>query len=122
MSANSEVEKSPLDVVKWIAAIVLLVAAIAGYYLYSAEYLLYSVLAAVVLFAVAGLVAANTVKGAAFVVMLQEANIERRKVVWPTRQETIQTTLIVVVVVLIMGVILYVVDSLLSWGVSAVIG
>jgi preprotein translocase subunit SecE len=122
MSANSEVEKSPLDVLKWLTTIALLAAAIVGYYLYSSEYLLYSVLAAVALFVIAGFVGASTVKGKSFVVMLQEANIERRKVVWPTRQETVQTTLIVVVVVLIMGLILFCVDALLSWGVSSVIG
>jgi preprotein translocase subunit SecE len=71
---------------------------------------------------VAALIAAQTVKGSAFLVMFKEARNEIRKVVWPNRQETLQTTMIVVAVVLIMALLLWGLDSLLSWGVSLLIG
>ena len=47
---------------------------------------------------------------------------EIRKVVWPTRQETTQTTLIVVAVVLVMALLLWGLDSLLGWLVSMIVG
>jgi len=67
-------------------------------------------------------VAATTTKGRAFLVLLKEANIERRKVVWPTRQETTQTTLIVIAVVILVAILLWGMDSLFAWVVSSVIG
>ena len=47
---------------------------------------------------------------------------ELRKVVWPTRQESVQTTLMIAVVVLIMALLLWGLDSLLLWGVEALTG
>ena len=54
--------------------------------------------------------------------LAKEARVEIRKVVWPTRQETTQTTLIVVVMVIFVGLILWALDSTLSWSVSGLIG
>ncbi|MBP5143215.1 preprotein translocase subunit SecE, partial [Pseudomonas chlororaphis] len=53
---------------------------------------------------------------------VKEARTEIRKVVWPTRQETTQTTLIVVAVVLVMALLLWGLDSLLGWLVSLIVG
>jgi preprotein translocase subunit SecE len=61
-------------------------------------------------------------QGKAFMQLLKEANVERRKVVWPTRQETTQTTMIVVVVVVLMALVLWGLDSLLGWLVSLLVG
>ena len=47
---------------------------------------------------------------------------ELRKVVWPTRQESVQTTLMIAVVVAIMALLLWGLDSLLLWGVEALTG
>ena len=122
MSADSNIQKSPLDIVKWILAIALLAAAIVGNYLYASEPLLYRVLAVVVLMLSSVGVAFTTIKGQVFLQFLKAANLERRKVVWPTRQETTQTTLIVVVVVVLMSLVLWAVDSLLSWLISLLLG
>jgi preprotein translocase subunit SecE len=53
---------------------------------------------------------------------MREARSEIRRVVWPSNQETTQTTLVVLVLVLIFALILWGLDSLLSWFVSSVIG
>ncbi len=95
---------------------------VAGNSYYSEESLLYRVLALLALAFVAGFVSFQTARGQAFFVLFREARLEIRKVVWPTRQETTQTTGIVVVVVLVMGLALWAIDSLLSWIVSGVIG
>ena len=84
--------------------------------------MLFRSIALLVLAGIAGFIALQTAKGAAFFTLFKEAKSEIRKVVWPTRQETIQTTLIVTAVVLIVGLFLWGLDSLLSWGVSGVIG
>jgi preprotein translocase subunit SecE len=64
----------------------------------------------------------QTEKGAWAWNLAQEARVEVRKVVWPTTQETTQTTLIVVGVVILVALILWAMDSSLSWGVRGVIG
>jgi len=69
-------------------------------------------------------VAAQSQKGGAFFLFLKEADIERRKVVWPSHQEAVQTSLMVIVVVIIISLFLATVDwaigtavrSLLSGG------
>ncbi|OMH39008.1 preprotein translocase subunit SecE [Motiliproteus sp. MSK22-1] len=122
MNAKADSSESKLDSLKWIVVALLVAAGVIGNSYYSDQSLLYRVLALLVVAAVAGLLALQTTKGKAFFDMFKEAKTEIRKVVWPTRQETVQTTAIVVVVVLIVGILLWAIDSLLSWLVSGVIG
>ena len=122
MSVKAEAKDSRFDLVKWLVVAALVLVAVVGNQFYSAEPILYRVLALVAVAAVAGFVAFQTSKGRAFGVLLKEARIEIRKVVWPTRQETTQTTLIVVVVVLVMALLLWGLDSLLGWLVSMIVG
>ncbi|MEK9649175.1 MAG: preprotein translocase subunit SecE, partial [Gammaproteobacteria bacterium] len=70
----------------------------------------------------AGWIAAQTSKGSAFVSLCMDARTEIRKVVWPTRTETTHTTMIVVVAVIIVAIILWGLDSFLSWLISLIIG
>ena len=122
MSADKNIQKSPLDIIKWILAIAFLAAAVVGNYMYANEPLLYRVLGVVVLMLVGVGIAFTSSQGKNFWELLKGANIERRKVVWPTRQETTQTTMIVVVVVILMSLVLWGVDSLLSWLISFLLG
>ena len=71
---------------------------------------------------VAGFSAAQTSKGSALFELAIGARTEWRKVVWPTKQERNQTTLIVVAVILLMSLILWGIDSLLSWGAAQIMG
>ena len=123
MSGNSDTAtEGRLDGLKWGLVAVLVFAGAYGNYYFASESLLIRVVGLIVLALVAGVVALQTVKGGAFWTLIKDAKTEIRKVVWPTRQETLQTTLIVVAVVLIMGLILWALDSLLGWIISAVIG
>jgi preprotein translocase subunit SecE len=106
----------------WAAVAVLVAAGVYGNSYFAAESLLYRVLALVVLAGIAGWLASRTAKGKAFIQLGLEARTEIRKVVWPARQETTHTTLIVVVVVLIVAVILWGLDSTLSWLITMMIG
>ena len=122
MNAKAENKDSRLDILKWSAAAILAAVAVVGNQYFSAEPLLYRVLGIVVLAVAASFVALQTAKGGAFFTLVKEARTEIRKVVWPTRQETTQTTLIVVAVVLVMALLLWGLDSLLGWLVSLIVG
>jgi preprotein translocase subunit SecE len=111
-----------LDWLKWLIVVALVAGAIYGNWYYSAESVLYRVLALLVVAVVSALIAARTEKGAAIVELAIGARTEWRKVVWPTKQERNQTTLIVVVVILLMAIALWGIDSLLSWLASIVMG
>ncbi len=120
---NLRLEASPyVDTLKWVIVLAFIAVGVIGNSYYAGESLLYRVLALVALATVAAGVALTTQKGAAFREMLKEARIELRKVVWPTRVETGQTTAIVVVVVLIVALVLWALDSLFAWIIASLIG
>ena len=123
MTGKAEIDQeSRMDGFKWTASVALVIAGVVGNSVYSGESLLYRVIALLVLAAIAGLIALQTAKGKSFWQLIKDSKTEIRKVVWPTRQETLQTTLIVVAVVIVMGLILWGLDSLLGWIVSSLIG
>jgi preprotein translocase subunit SecE len=122
MSAKIEANPGRYDGLKWLLVIFLVALAVVGNYYYSAESVLYRVLAILAIAVVAGFFAISTEKGKQFTGLLSDARIEIRKVVWPNRQEWTQTTIIVVVFVLIVALLLWIIDSLVSWLVSGLIG
>ena len=122
MNAKVESSSSAVDTLKWLVVLTLVSVGVVGNYYFSAESLLYRTLALLVLAVIAGWFALQTTKGQAFATLVAEARVEIRKVVWPTRQELTQTTMIVIVFVLVVALILWGVDSLIGWIVSGVIG
>lgn len=125
MSGKADVDSDSVerfDGLKWAVVVLLIAIAIGGNYYFSADSLLYRVMGIVVLGVVAAMAAFQTAKGRVFWRLLKDAKAEVRKVVWPTRQETVQTTFVVVLVVLVMGFLLWCLDSLLGWLVSSLIG
>lgn len=122
MTLKAEAQDSRFDLLKWLVVVALVVVGVVGNQYYSAEPILYRVLVLLVLAGVAAFVGLQTGRGKAFFVLAKEARAEIRKVVWPTRQETTQTTLIVVAVVLVMALLLWGLDSLLGWLVSLIVG
>jgi preprotein translocase subunit SecE len=121
MNAASETPKSGFDRVKWLLVFVILSLAVVGNYLYELT-ALEKAIAIVVLVVIAGAVAAQTHKGRTFINFAKESRTEVRKVVWPTRQETMQTTLVVLVATLIMGLLLWGLDAILLRVVSFLTG
>ena len=113
---------SPLDWMKWLLVIVLVSAGVVGNWYYQDQSLLYRVLALIVLAGLAAFVAVQTEKGRAAWQLMKDARNEIRRVVWPKRPETVQTTGIVLVLVVVFGLILWLLDTILSWIVSNVIG
>jgi preprotein translocase subunit SecE len=122
MNSNIETQKSPLDVVKWVLVVAVVSAAVVGNAIYSDESLLYRVIAVLVLSVVAIGIALTTDQGKRFSQFVRMAWSEVKKVVWPTREETRQTTVIVIVAVFFVGLILYFLDMLFGWLVKLLIG
>jgi preprotein translocase subunit SecE len=115
-------QSASFDWLKWLIVVALVGAGIFGNWYYQDQSLLNRVLALVAMAAVAVAIALQTGRGRVIWALLKESRVEIRRVVWPTRQETTQTTLIVVLLVLAFSLILWGLDSLLSWFVSKVIG
>jgi preprotein translocase subunit SecE len=122
MSVAIEDKQYRLDWLKWLVAALVLGGAIYANWYYGAESVLYRALGMIVAVAVAGFVAAQTEKGVAIIGLAVGARTELRKVVWPTKQERNQTTLLVGAVILLMSLILWGIDSLLSWGAAQIMG
>ena len=111
-----------LDLVKMVVAVLIVVAAVVGFYIYrdqSAPLRVAGLLAATGIAAWIGL---QTEPGRSLWDFIREAQVEVRKVVWPTRKETTQTTLLVIAVVILAALILWGLDSALGWAIRQVIG
>ncbi len=125
MTAQAHSQESSLsafDSFKIVLSIALLAAGVVGFYWYPEYSLLYRTLALVGVVLVSAGLFFVTAPGRAFWSFFQEARMELRKVTWPTRQETIHTTLMVVVMVVIVGLILWLLDSLFLWLVRLLMG
>ncbi|GMG88659.1 preprotein translocase subunit SecE [Biformimicrobium ophioploci] len=122
MSANVEAKEFRMDGLKWLLVAILVGAAVAVNTLFAQYPLLYRSLAILALSLAAVAVAVKTAKGDAFWNLLRDAQTEVRRVVWPTRPEAMQTTLIVLVFVVIMAIILWALDAGLGWAASKIIG
>ena len=116
-------KSSSSDMVMWILAALVLGGGLYGFVYFEGQAMtLIRVVGLVAAVGVALAIASRTTKGREGFSYVREVDVERRKVVWPTRQETVQTTLIVVVFVLLVALMLWGLDSLLGWLVSLAIG
>ena len=111
-----------LDWLKWIIVAALVAVGVYANSYFSAEPLIYRTVGLLVLGALALWLTVQTKKGNAFYTLCLDARAEIRKVVWPTRQETTQTPIIVLVVVFIIAFILWLLDWGLGGIVSGIIG
>lgn len=115
MTTDVQQSGSRLDLLKWLGVAALIALAIVGNQYFADKGTLVRVLGVVVLIALAGFVALQTGKGREALEFAKESRTEVRKVVWPTRQETVQTTLIVAAFVIVIALFLWGVDALLVW-------
>lgn len=110
------------DKLKLIIALALTVVALVGFYAFDEQQQVVRVIGLLIGLAAAAFVAARSEAGAHAVAFSRGAIVEVRKVVWPTRKETINTTLLVMVMVVIVGVVLWVFDMFLAWGIQLLTG
>ncbi|QLH42321.1 MAG: preprotein translocase subunit SecE [Coxiellaceae bacterium] len=106
----------------WLLALILLIGGIVANYYYRDVAWAIRAAIGIVLLCLIAIVALQTTQGKAIWQFAKDARLELRKVVWPTRQETIQTTMIVIAMVVVVSLLLWGIDSILMWGVSWLTG
>jgi preprotein translocase subunit SecE len=122
MNTQTETQTPVFDVVKQVLSVVFVAAGVAAFYYFSEIQLLYRVLALVVIVLLVLGMMLTTEIGRAVWSFVLESKLEVRKVVWPTREETMRTTLLVFAMVFIVGLILWLLDMFLFWGVRLITG
>lgn len=123
MSSNETQSGSALDNVLILLAVIVLGGAIGAFYYFETQFNV-AVRVGGLLIAVAAAVAIlmQSQVGKTMWSYVRGSRVELRKVVWPTRRDSVQTTLLIFVVVLLLGAFLYGVDAVLLWGVKALTG
>jgi len=102
------------DKIKLLLAAVVLIGAVAAFYYFADYMLLFRVLGLLAAVGIAAAIASRTALGASAIGYLRGAMMEVRLVVWPTRKETVQTTLIIVAMVTVMGLLMWGFDAILA--------
>lgn len=111
-----------MDKVKFLLAVLVLGGAVAGFYHFAEESLLYRVVGMLAAVGIATAIMMQTAAGQMAWGFFGDARTEARKVVWPTRKETVQTTLMVLAMAILIAILLWLFDSFLSWVVSYLTG
>lgn len=118
MVTKTEETTSAIDTFKLMTAVLVLIAGVVGFYYFEDESQLLRVLGMLGVAVVAFLIAAGTDKGRRSLAFFKDSRVEVRKVVWPTRQEALQTTVVVLFMVILVAIMLWLFDMFLGWGVS----
>ena len=125
MSSKTEtVQKAPIlnTLILAVSAAILLGGVGSYYYFQDLAITPVRVVGLIAVAVLASFIAAQSDSGSAFFRFLKEADIERRKVVWPTHQETIQTALMVIIVTILISIFLAGVDWILGAVVRSLVG
>ena len=118
VSKTEQSSSSAIDTFKLMTAVLVLLAGVVAFYYFEEESQLLRVLGMLAVAGVAFFIAASSDPGRRGLGFVKEARVEVRKVVWPTRQETLQTTVAVLFMVILVAIMLWLFDMFLGWGVS----
>jgi preprotein translocase subunit SecE len=122
MNTQVEASTSVSDVVKQVFSVIFVVAGVAAFYYFAELSLLYRVIGLVIVAIIVVVMMLTTEVGKNVWSFILESKQEVRKVVWPTREETVRTTLLVFAMVIIVGFVLWLLDMFLFWGVRFLTG
>jgi len=114
MVAKAEIIDSPADRMKLMGAAALVVGGLILFYLFGEFSFLYRVLAFLVVLGIAAFLFLQTARGEKALAFFKDSRTEVRKVVWPTRAETTQLTIMVLIIVFIVGLFLWFLDWILG--------
>jgi preprotein translocase subunit SecE len=116
---NTKADVSPatdkLDPLKWLFAILLVGGGLFSFYYFEEVSHLLRIVALLASVGIAVFVASKTETGRYTLDFIRESHLEIRKVVWPTREETLQMTGVVILMVVILSILIWVIDSILIW-------
>jgi preprotein translocase subunit SecE len=122
MNAKVETEGGRLDSLKLGIAVLILGGGIYAFYHFEEQLLVLRVLGLLALAGISIFIAAQSAMGKSILGFITGAQREVRRVVWPSRAETMQTTLAVVLMVLLVGIFLWLLDMLLLWAIQLLTG
>jgi preprotein translocase subunit SecE len=122
MNAKTDSTVNKIDIVKWAAAVIIFTAALVLNFYFSAIAAPIRVIGWIVIFAITLGLAAWTAQGKIALTFLAESRMELRKVVWPTMPETVQTTGMIIVMVLGFGLLMWGFDTLLMFIIGLLTG
>ncbi len=117
MVTKAEQPASSIDTVKLFTALLILIAGVAGFYYFEDESQLLRVIGMLVVAGGAFFIVSTTGLGRRGLGFARDARVEVRKVVWPTRQETLQTTIAVLIMVFMVAIMLWLIDLALGAGI-----
>ena len=115
MDTKADTGSTPLDTLKLVVAAAVLLGGIVGYYYYAEFPVVLRALGVLVAFGLSVVVLLQSTQGKTLWRFINSSRVELRKVVWPTRDEALQTTLAVIVFTIIMGVFFWLLDMFLLW-------
>ncbi len=115
MAEQVQENATALDAAKLAAGVAVAAAGIAGFYLLVGLPIWLRWIIVLAAFVAAVFVALQSSQGKSFWAFVQSSRVELRKVVWPNRQETWQVTLVVFVMVIVLGLFFWGLDTLLSF-------
>jgi len=115
MVAKTGIEANNGDSLKLIGAAILGLVGLVAFYYFEGQSLLMRVLGLLIIAGLCAFIVYQTALGKRTVGFFRDARTEVRKVVWPTRAETVQTTLTVFIIVVLVGIFLWLFDMLLAW-------
>ena len=122
MNSKTETQQGSIDIFKFLLDLGILTISLVGFYYYSEAPKIFRVLGILAGIFVSLVIVSLTSKGRQAIDFVRDAQVEVRKIVWPTRQETSQTTLFVIIVVIIFAILLWVLDLGLSSSIQGLIG
>jgi len=108
--------------IRWFVGIALIGIAVYGNSAFFQDNLLYRIIGVIIVSGLGLFVAATTSEGRQTLKIVLDSRTEIRRVVWPTRVELIQTTLIVLVAITIAALVLWGLDSLFGWATAQILG
>jgi preprotein translocase subunit SecE len=106
------------DKIKIVVALMLVAAGVVGFYYLQESLAVLRVLSVLAGLVLAGLVFWTSAQGKRFFTFSRESINEAKRVVWPTRKETYQTTGVVIIFAVVMALFLWAVDASLMLVVS----
>jgi preprotein translocase subunit SecE len=115
METKADTGSTPFDTLKLVVAAAVLLAGIVGYYYYADVAVVLRALGVLLALGLSVVVLLQSSQGKALWKFIYNSRVELRKVVWPTREEAIQTTVAVMVFTLIVGVFFWLLDMFLLW-------
>ena len=117
MNTQADTSLKVFDVVNQVFSVFFVIFGIAGFYYFFDARLIYRVSGLLASFLVAMSIVLTTERGISIRTFILDSKIEVRKIVWPTREETTRTTLLVFAMVSIVSLVLWLLDTFLFWGI-----